>query len=85
MSRSPYYPRRGARILTKEPKQALAKASKSGHERVQPCAICHADLPIIQHDGLYYLQAPLGFICQAIQAEVCPWKFRMEVGTAKEL
>ena len=84
MSRSPYYPRKRARILTRQQKQAAAAASENRPQRIRPCVVCDVDLPIIESDGLYYLQAPLGFICKALEKEVCPWKLRMENGAAEE-
>jgi len=81
MSRSPYYPRKRARIQSRKQKPTAQDIGESGSRSIGACAVCDSDLPIIESDGLYYVQAPFGFFCKAAEAQVCPWKFYLEVGT----
>jgi hypothetical protein len=81
MSRSPYYPRKRTRVYTTKQKPSPQNPSADRPRRDLHCSICHADIPLIERDGLYYLQGPLGFFCQAIPSTVCPWKLRLENGT----
>lgn len=84
MSRSPYYPRRRTRLLKAVQESAFENDGTSGPQRIRPCVICHADLPIVDIDGLYYLQAPLECMGNAIQAPLCPWRVYLEDGASEE-
>jgi hypothetical protein len=80
MSRSPYYPRTRARVQPRVPLQAPKNNGARGPSGVGACAICHADIPICLSGGLLYVQVPSGFVCQAVETEVCTLFDGLEVG-----
>lgn len=80
MSRSDYYPRKRARIQSREPQSSPKDNGKSGPRGIGPCAVCHAYLPVVLHDGLLYVQAPFGLFCEKAPEEICPWKLHLEAG-----
>ena len=84
MSRSDYYPRKRSRIQPPEPKQAPKDTGEGRPPGIGSCAVCDVDLPVVQHDGLYYVQSSLAGFCGALQTQVCPWKLHLETRTPKE-
>lgn len=85
MSRSDYYPRKRARIQPREQKPTIENTGEGRPRRIGACAVCNAHLPIISHDGLLYVQAPLGFVCKAVPPQVCPWLIYLETGADGEV
>jgi hypothetical protein len=84
MSRSSYYPRRRSRLLKAVQESAFENDGESRPQRIRPCAICNADLPVVLANGLVYLQAPLRCLGQEAQASICPFRIYLETGAAKE-
>jgi hypothetical protein len=84
MSRSPYYPRKRARVHKAKQKPTSQEASDGRPRSIGPCFICDVDLPIVSYDGLFYVQASLGFLCKAVPPTVCPWQFHLEAGANRQ-
>jgi len=71
MSRSDYYPRRSARVLSSKPRPAPEDVGEGGQVGVISCAVCHIDLPIRLHHGEPVVQIPLGLFCETPPEVVC--------------
>lgn len=84
MSRSPYYPRRRARLFKAESVKAAETNVDGRPSGIGKCAVCHVDVPIMEWDGLYYVQARLGCLGEAADAKSCPWRVYLEVGATEE-
>lgn len=84
MSRSPYYPRRRSRLQQAIAKSAFENDGENRPQRIRPCVVCNADLPVVSSDGLFYLQAPLECMGNEVQKALCPWRVYLEDGAAKE-
>lgn len=84
MSRSPYYPRRRARVQQAIERAAAQAAGASRPVRIGPCIVCDYDLPIVCIDGLHYVQAPLECMGTEAQKAHCPWRLFLEAGATEE-